>query len=244
MAVTAPVGVRRQVRIARVSMAHIAMAAAALLGGGLTFHLLTTADARTEVAVLTRAIPAGSSVTESQVRWEPIRADDGAGNLFLTRDTFTNLRSKVTAHALSANSILAPGDFLPRATEQDGLAAVSISVSRSGALGGALRRGDRVDIVAEAAPLGRVADNVEVIDIDTGESGPLGGGSDDVLVTLAVSRELAVSIAQVSRAGEVDLIRTTGLGDAAPLKAVPFADDTENEVDAAIADLSEEESTQ
>lgn len=205
---------------ARVSPAHLAMVAAALIGGGLTFRLLSTADQRTEVAVLRQAVRAGESVGSSDLRWVSIRIDDSDAGSVVRRSEVARIKNRVSRHALSENAFLAPSDLIARATKANGLAAMSVPLDRGHAVGGQLRVGDRVDVLAEASADGRVAANLEVIDVDQGEGGPLGRSGDSIIVTVALARNEAVVLAAALRSGDVDMIKTTGLGAAAPLPAL------------------------
>lgn len=218
---------RRQVAspLARISGAHLAMVAAALVGGGLTYRLLATADQRTDIAVLRHSVAAGQRISTSDLRWESVRFDDSTSRLVVTRSQTAMLNRRVARHALSADALLAPSDIIPTATGRDGLAAMSVSIDRGHAVGGDLQSGDHVDVLAEASATGRVADNLEVTRVDSGEGGPLGRSGDKIIVTLALSREDAVNLAAATRAGDIDLIKTTGLGRAPTLTPRPNAID-------------------
>lgn len=205
---------------ARLSPAHLAMVAAALIGGGLTFRLLSTADQRTEVAVLRHAVRAGEQVQTSDLRWVSIRIDDNDASSVVRKTELADLKGRVTRHAVSEDSFLARSDLIPKATKASGLAAMSVPLDRGHAVGGELRVGDRVDVLAEASTDGRVATNLEVIGVDDGDGGPLGRSGDTIIVTLALARNEAVALATALRAGDVDMIKTTGLGEAAPLPSI------------------------
>jgi Flp pilus assembly protein CpaB len=98
---------------------------------------------------------------------------------------------------------------------------MSFPLPRARAVGGKLVAGDRVDVIAverNTARSGYVLTDAEVVAVDTHESGPLAGGSDDVTVTLAVGSTTAPRLAAALDAGTVTLVRSTG---AAPLRDAP-----------------------
>ena len=226
MAATTAVGVRSRSPFAKISIAHLAIAGSALVGGGLTIRLLASADARVEVAVLAEALPAGSALPDRAIRWEPIRIDDSAADAVVTRSELASLRMKVTAQPLVSGTFLSGHHFVPVTSGGGTLAEMSIAVDRSRAVGGALVAGDRIDVLAAETVdgSGRVADDLEVVAVDRGDDGPLGGSLDKMIVTLSVTRTQAVSLAAAVRAGEIDLIKTTGLGPASDLPSKPVTE--------------------
>jgi len=97
---------------------------------------------------------------------------------------------------------------------------MSFPLPRARAVNGKLAGGDRVDVLAVAhnsTRAGDVMNGAEVVAVDAPDQGPLGGGSEDVVVSLVVDPQGAPRLAAALEAGTVTLVRATG---AAPLPDV------------------------
>lgn len=140
-----------------------------------------------------------------------VRAELPAG---LARNAFTDPRAlagAVVASRLAKGSLVEATDLAPRG--DDGPQQVSFAIEAARAVGGALRPGDRVDVVATWAGDGGaaytevVASGVVVTDAGGAGSTPVGGRTLVVTLAPASQRDL-LAIVHAVRAGNATLVRT------------------------------------
>ena len=169
--------------------------------------IVGNADRSVHVWAVRRALPAGTTLQpddlarrrvrlfgDDRTRYLDVRGGDPAGRVLL-RD-------------------LGDGDLLPvSALGAAGTAAtrvVGLPLGRAHALGGTIRRGDVVDVIATRKTPGggfttyAVARNVRVVGVDR-PSGGFAAGRADVVVLVEVAPGLALDVAAALRAAEVDL---------------------------------------
>jgi len=163
---------------------------------------------RTKHALATGAVLTRDDVEPTQVRLfgdDRLRYVDAArgahpAGLVLTRD-------------VGAGELL-PAAALVEASEVAPTRLVTVPVSQSHALGGRLRRGDRVDVVAtfrtgaqgsETRPIIKAALIEDVLDADGGF-----GAGDGYAVILRVSPQVALQLASAVQTAEIDLLLVQG----------------------------------
>lgn len=195
----------------RVSGGHVVMVLAGLLGVVLTLSVLRAADDTRGVLVAAEDLEPGQVLDARAVRVAAIRADDRALAGLVPASSATTVEGRVVVGAIAAGELLTPGDL---ADVDAGAAAraMSFALPRAQAVGGELGRGDRVDIVAvdpDSAARGYVRTGVEVLAVDGGGGGPLGGG-DEITITVAVDATGALDLAAALQSGSVTLVRATG----------------------------------
>jgi len=205
--------VRRRTLGTRLTLAHVAPVALGIVAAVLVLAGLKDRSATQEVAVADHAIPAGQAVTVADVRWVAVHRGDG-----LVADGLVGRRGLVGAWVANVSipngSPITSADISPRSAAS-GLGSMSIQLPPARADGGALRPGDRVDVVSVASGQAvYVASNLLVLAVETGSSGVLGGVQDSsYYVTVAVDPPTALRIAAaqgVSVAGagaQVELIK-------------------------------------
>ena len=100
--------------------------------------------------------------------------------------------------------------------------SMSIPIDRANAVGGALRVGDKVDVLAVFGDQARfiLTDTTVLALSDTGESsgGLLRAGTDTYFVTVGVDEISALSVAEALKSGELQIVQATG---ANPIQTSP-----------------------
>jgi len=190
----------------------------AVLAGVLVLAGLKDRSATESVAVANQLIQAGQPVSGADVRWVTVHRTDGAavGGLL---DPSSLGGGWVAAVRISPGAPIAMGE-LTRASGTAGLGAMSIQVPPSRADGGALQIGDRVDVISAASGQAvYIATDLEVLTVDTPQSGVLGGVQDSsYFVTVAVDRATALRLAAAlgsssgATSSNVQVVRSTGEG--------------------------------
>ncbi|MDP9403026.1 MAG: SAF domain-containing protein [Actinomycetota bacterium] len=104
------------------------------------------------VTVAARDIPAGEALGMADLRFSEVEASPGLLAKLVPRGQLASLSGSIAARSIVEGSPLQRGDLVaPRAGGQQ--RAMSLPVERQHAVGGALRPGDRVDVIdgAEAS---------------------------------------------------------------------------------------------
>lgn len=165
------------------------------------------ADRTVHVWAVRRALPAGTTLQADDLTQRRIRlfGDD--------RARYLDARGGDPAGRVLLRP-LGDGDLLPvSALGDNGTTAtrvVGLPLGRAHALGGNVRRGDVVDVIATRKTAGggfttyAVARNVPVVGVDKPSSG-FGAGRNDFVVLVEVAPDLALGIAAALRAAEIDL---------------------------------------
>lgn len=170
--------------------------------------VLRAMDDRQEVAVLAAPLEAGAALATADLAWTMIGADDPVLERLVRRAMLPGLRDHVAAYPLAAGAVLRTSDL--REPTTGGRRAMSVPVSAAHAVSGALQPGDRVDVIAVADQRATfVVTAVEVLAV-AGRGGGALAVRDDFAVTLAVSPEEALALAQALRAEGLEVVRSTG----------------------------------
>lgn len=202
----------RRTFASRVSAGHLVMVLAGVLGVLLTLQVLSRADDTRPVLVAAVDLAPGTVLDDDALTTTRISGDgDALADLF-EADDLADVRGKVLAGSVPAGALVTRSDVHLVA---DGVAprAMSFPLAASRAVGGELDEGDVVDVIAVDAgtkTASYVMTNVEVLDIEGEDGGPLSGGNDELTVTLAVDATNALELAAAVEGGTVSLVRTTG----------------------------------
>jgi Flp pilus assembly protein CpaB len=165
------------------------------------------ADRSVTVWAVRSALPAGTKLDRDDLRARRVRlfGDD-------TRRYVDTRGGDPTGRVLLRD--LGDGDLVPTsalgAPGTNASRVVALPLSRAHALGGDVRRGNVVDVIATRKTPGGgfttypVLRNVRVVGVDTPSNG-FGAGRDDYVVLVEVAPEAAVAVAAAIRGAELDL---------------------------------------
>lgn len=185
------------------------MAVAGLVAAVANLAVLTGGSDLVEVVVVAQDTPPGTPVAQVAVRTTALPGQgDHVERLVTPTMLEGDLADLATGQRLAAGSLLRQDDLEAVATT--GAGAMSIPIDPGRAVGGSLVRGDVVDVLAAVdGEVVAIVDGADVLAVTAGGGG-LGGASAGHAVTLSVSDEQAMSLSRAMRAGELDLVRTTG----------------------------------
>jgi Flp pilus assembly protein CpaB len=215
---TAPAVRRRIVRLPRLDArlgAGLALVALSVLGG---LRLVAAADHTTAVIVAARDLAANHVIERGDLRTAKVHASPAVIGGLVRSDRIGALTGQVLLFPVRANGLL--GASAVGKAARDGR-EMTVPVAPEHALGGALRVGDRVDVLASFAKAGKDARTLTVVRgatvVDTVHTEGLFGQREGQLtaLTLSVPPDDAVYLAFALRNGEVDVVRSTGTNGAA-----------------------------
>ena len=184
--------------------------ALALVAGVLAmlFYLVGTGSREeVPVAVAARDIGAGERVDPAALRFSEITASSSVRSRLLQAKDLPAMRGFVTTRPVAAGSLLQRGDLAPPAAPGR-QRAMSFAVDAEHAVGGALRPGDRIDII-DGADATYVVAGAEVLDV-TKPSGSALATSRRYAITVAVDAQGALRLAAAIQNGKVEVVRSTG----------------------------------
>lgn len=179
-------------------------------------NVVRAADRSVQVWRTTRALPAGTALTAGDLTPTRVRlfGADQARYVDATRGAAP--AGRVLARDVGAGELL-PTDALAGVDGVVPTRLVTVPISRNHAVGGRLRRGDRVDVVAtfrisaqqsETRAILRAALVDDVVTADDGF-----GGGDGYAVTLQVAPAQALLLASALQTAELDLLLVQAAGD-------------------------------
>lgn len=188
---------------------------AALLA--ITGFLVVTADrSGTQVAVAAHDLNVGEVLNATALRYQDVTVPKAVLDTLVTPVSAPTLQGSVATHPIVAGTMVARTDFAPAAGPSQ-QRSMSVPIDAEHAVGGALHRGDVVDVLDGAAHDGApnqasyVVTGAQVLAVpDRPSAGGLSGSS-KYWVTLALrapvdAQRLAAAIEQ----GKVDIVRSTG----------------------------------
>lgn len=171
-----------------------------------TSGLIRQAQQRTPVLVATRALEPGHTIEDGDLRAAEVGLGPGVASV--PAEDLRLVEGQVLAAPVEAGQLITPGAVSSGPSVSAGQVALSIGVTPQHAAGGALRSGDRVQLLATEDPDRPTArtsvllSDVEVVAV-TQEQGP---AADPLMtVTLAVDSDDAAGIAQAANSGVLDL---------------------------------------
>lgn len=218
----APAPTRRPLHT-RVSLGHVVMVVAGLVGGLSTLAALRAADHRVLVAVAAHDLDDATRITSDDLRYERIAAGGRVLRSLLRPEEATRAAGLVTAHPIGAGDLVSRRDLVARAAPLM-RRAMSIPIDPARAVNGRLEPGDRVDVlVATEHEVAIVVADAEVLDVnDPADGGVLGGARSEFGVTLAVDARESQLLAAAIADGDVFVARVTGAPSAAGVPPLPI----------------------
>jgi Flp pilus assembly protein CpaB len=180
---------------------------AAILGGA---SVLRGATARSAVIIAARAVEPGSVIVAKDLRVEEVALSGGVESI--AASSMSGLVGRVAAEPLYPGKLLTTRSISSGPPVPAGYVAMSIALKPERAVGGTLRSGDRVAVVA-TSNAGRpdaasvlLFQKIPIVAVSTRS----GGEGNLVIVTLQVRPEEARALAQARNSGEIDLLLLSG----------------------------------
>lgn len=202
-------GARPRLRPPRLSAGHVVMLVAAVTAALANMAVLRPGDAGAPFLVAARDLPAGTPLDPGVVRGARAPLDAAVAATLLAPRQLDELDGEVTAGAVPAGSPIRVAD-LREPSGPAGHRRLSVPVDRQRAVGGDVRVGDRIDVIAvgdgEARYIVSGARVLGVLDDDT----PSLAGPSRLALTIAVPPDTALCVAAAVDAGEVTVVLSTG----------------------------------
>lgn len=181
------------------------MLVAGLVAVVLNFAYLRSQQNTVDVAVATVEIPAGARLDASMVTFTPLHALRDVEDGMVDSDEIVDLLGLVATRSVPSGTLLSQDNF----SSSDSVRAMSIPVDPEHAVGGALRPGDRVDVMQSSNGTARyILVGAEVLTVSDGSGGALGGAG-RYAVTVALDARSALRVAAAISEGTLDLVRST-----------------------------------
>jgi Flp pilus assembly protein CpaB len=186
------------------------MIVAGLLAVLLNYAVLRVRDDSVRVAVTATPVEAGQTLRAEDLAFTDVRADEALVATLLTPADVASVVGWVVTAPLPPGELLRRGD-LQTPSAPAAQRAMSIPVDPEHAVAGALQAGDRVDVIEV---VGRSASylvtDAEVLAVPDEQPTGITGGLRAFSVTVAVDDATALRLAVAIRAGQVELVRSTG----------------------------------
>ncbi len=193
----------------RPSLSHILIALAAILAFALNFVALQDKSSTTLVAVADTPIAAGTVFSQDDIRLVPVSTEFAGLDSLLTETEALAAEGWIVDRPIDGGAIIESSAVVEPGAPS-GLRSMSIPVSPEHAAGGAIRSGDRVDIISVSdGQASYVVSDVGVIGI-ADEGGDAFGVAGDYFIVVGVDAEQALALAEAMASGSVELLRSTG----------------------------------
>ena len=187
----------------------VALFAVALLGGN---RILAASKTTVDVWVAAHDLPQDAVIAPGDL--EPAAVKLPTDLLAAYAPAGEALEGRVITRPIHAGELVATS-WLASSATPSGARSITIPVEPEHAVGGALRSGDRVDVLAtfnsgdvraRTTVLARGVDVVETV-----KAGAIGFGDEALVgITLSVSPQEAARLAFAIRTGEIDVVRVDG----------------------------------
>jgi len=193
----------------------LALVALSVLGG---LRLVAAAEHTTAVVVAAHELPANHVIERGDLRTARVHASTRVLDGLVRGSRIASLTGQVLLFPVATDGLVGTSSVGKAAREGR---EMTIPVAPEHALGGALRIGDRVDVLASFSKAGKDARTLTVVRgatvVDTVHTEGLFGQHEGQLsaLTLSVPPDDAVYLAFAVRNGELDVVRATGTNRAA-----------------------------
>lgn len=207
--------------VGRLSLGHLVMILAGLLAFLLVLVALRDNSATNFIARAARDISAGTTIGADDVELFEV-SGEALADAVLTSDQVNQIivDGQVTNRALSVGTLLQKSDFGAAGSLSE-IRSMSIPVSPSRAVGGSLKTGDRVDVIAsDDDGSWYVTTSAEVLAVSDAATGNFAGS--DYTVTVVVDPAISLRLACAMENYRIDVVRATGAAAVAG-SAVPEA---------------------
>lgn len=201
----------RRRRVSPVGRRAVAAVVAALVAG-VAFLVLTGDRAGTQVAVAAQDIQAGQAFDPGLVRYVEVRVPPSVRAGLVATAQVQALQGEVAVRTITSGSMLGHSDFVS-ANAGPPRQVMSFPVDLERAVAGALRPGDRVDVI-DGAATGSVQPSYVVVGAEVVAVGKTSGGSlgsaGKYSLTITVDSPGALRLAAAVAHGAVAVVRTSG----------------------------------
>lgn len=195
--------------LGRLSTGHLLMLLAGVVAAVANYAALTGGESRTSVLIADAEILAGDPLDAAALSTAEVNPGGSLPERLVAASDRGDFDGAVAATRVEAGEPLRRSD-VQDAAAPGGQRAMSVPVDAPHAVGGALRPGDRVDVIettgTEAAYL---VTDAQVLAVPEGGDGGLDGLS-GFSVTIAVGADEALRLAEAIHEGELDVVRATG----------------------------------
>ena len=215
---------RRRPIGSRIAAGHVVMVAAALLAAVANIAVIRSAEDTVPILVLAEDATAGTPADQLVLRPAQVDLEHGTLATLVVPGDREQLAGRVLAGDVAAGAPLRWSD-VPERAAPDGLRRMSIPLLREQAVGGAIVRGDAVDVIQVFEGDARyVVAGAEVLDV-AAEADTTLGGLATFYISIAVDPDTALCLARAIDAGQLTVVLSTGqeVVEAAP--CAPIADD-------------------
>lgn len=213
----------------RIAAGHVVMVAAALLAAVANIAVIRSADDTVPILVLASDATAGTPAGQLDLRIAHVDLEDGTLATLVLPGDRDGLADRVLRTDVAAGAPLRWSD-VPRRAAPDGLRRMSLPLLRERAVGGAIARGDAVDVIQVVEGDARyIVAGAEVLDVAADADTTLGGLA-TFYISIAVEPDTALCLARAIDAGQLTVVLSTGqerveVVDCAPPAAVGAAHD-------------------
>ncbi len=178
---------------------------------GLMAMLLTLAASRqddvVQVVVAAQSIRAGERIEAGDLRYADISASDSVLSSLVRRSDARSLIGQVVTQPIASGTMVSASDVAPEAGPGQ-QRAMSFALDVDRAVGGAIRAGDRIDVIDGSVP-SYVLTGAEVLAVAQPSSGAL-TTRHSYVITVAVDADSALRLAAAIQAGKLEVVRATG----------------------------------
>lgn len=200
---------RRRPVTSRIAAGHVVMVGAALLAAVANIAVIRSAEDTVPILVLAQDAVAGTAGDELTLRTAEVALEAATlATLVLPADR-DDLAGRVLASDVAAGAPLRWSD-VPERAAPDGLRRMSLPLLREQAVGGAISRGDAVDVIQVGDGDARyVVAGAEVLDVAAPADTTLGGLA-TFYISIAVEPDTALCLARAIDAGQLSVVLSTG----------------------------------
>lgn len=177
---------------------------------GAVMVLRLTHTATVQAAVAARPILAGEVVQQGDLRFEDVGASGALAKTLLRPPDVAHLNGRQAARPIPAGSLVTQADLVEQGAAPQ-VRAMSVPIDPTRAAGGALTRGDTVDVIDSSgtAPV-FIVTGAKVIEVASTGASKIGTANSKYSVTIGVDDAAALRLAAAITAGKVDVVRSTG----------------------------------
>lgn len=193
----------------RFAAGHVLMVGAALLAAVVNIAVIRDANTSVPILVLAEGAVAGTAAESLNLRPAEVQLDAATLATLVVPGDRDGLAGRVLAADVVAGAPLRWTD-LPQRAAPDGLRRMSLPLLREQAVGGAITRGDTVDVIQVVDGDARyVVGGAEVLDVASQADTTLGGLA-AFYISIAVTPDTALCLARAIDAGQLTVVLSTG----------------------------------